>query len=245
MCFGVAICDDDVKDIFTLHKYLEKFELEYDIDFKIFLFTSGEKLLLQYNSTEDFHIIFLDVEMPGISGIETANTIRSKGDYKTNIIFISNYPEYMQDSFNVQPFYYLQKPLTYSVFCNLMQRIIKLYQNTQTIKYIIQHDQTEEFVNIDDILYIEADKNQKSILHFVLKNREVYTKGILQKLKDELANYGFVITYRGFLVNMKYIHYINKTSVTLTTGAEIPLSRRYDRKIHNLFAKYIITFRNR
>ena len=244
MYLRVAICNDDANNIISLQKHLEQFELEYDIDFKMSLFTSGEKLLSQYNTSENYHLIFLGIEMPGINGIETASAIRSSGDYEIKIIFASNYSTYMQESFDVQPFHYLQKPLAYSTFCKLMQRIIILYKNTKTIKYVIQHDKTEELVNINDILYIESVKSQKGLLHFALKNREIYTKGILKELNGELTEYDFVTTCRGFLVNMRYIHCINKNSITLTTGVEIPPSRRCDQEIRNLFAKHVIIFHN-
>lgn len=71
-----------------------------------------------------------EVEMQGISGIEVARTIRTDRDYEGKFIFISNYPEYMKESFEVQPFHYLQKPLTYAAFCKLMQRIMMRYHDT-------------------------------------------------------------------------------------------------------------------
>ncbi len=244
MYLSVAICNDDAENIFTIKEYLEQFELEYDIDFSISLFTSGEKLLSQHNNATFFHLIFLGTEMQGKNGLETATVIRSRGDFYTKIIFISSQPDYMQDSFNVQAFHYLMTPITYPTFCNIMQRIIIQYQTDQTVKFLIQHDGTEELVNINDITYIEALKPQKRTLHFALKDRSIYCKGILQRQKEELERYNFVTSCRGFLVNMRYILFINKTSITLTTGAEIPLSRRCDREIHRLFMKHIITLQN-
>lgn len=243
MYLKIAICDDDAEQILSLQKYLEKYELEFDVDFKISLFTSGEKLLSQYKGTGSFHIIFLDVEMFEKSGLETARIIRSKGDFDTKIVFVSNYPQYMQDSFNVQAFHYLQKPLAYSTFCDLMTQIVTLYQKSQTVKFLIRQDGSEELINLNDILYIESVKNSKNLLHYVLTDHELYTKGVLLNLKEELQDYHFVTPYRGFLVNLKYIHYINETSLTLTDGTKIPLSRRCNRQIHNLFTKHVLTFR--
>ena len=125
-----------------------------------------------------------------------------------------------------------------------MQRIILLYQTTKTVKSLIHPDGSEELININDIIYIETLKSQKGTLRFALKDRSIYSKGILQKQKEELKDYDFVSSCRGFLVNMKYILLMNKSSITLTTGAEIPLSRRCNREIHKLFAKHIITFQN-
>lgn len=203
MYLRVAICNDDTENIYLLKKHLEQFEIEYDIDFKISLFTSGKNLLLQHNSTTVFHIIFLAIEIQGLNGLETANIIRSRGDFNVKIILISNHSNYMKDSFNVQPFYYLLNPVTYPTFHKIMQRIILLYQTAKTVKSLIQHDGSEELININDIIYIETLKSQKGILRFALKDHSIYSKGILQKQKEELKDYNFVSSCRGFMINNK------------------------------------------
>ena len=86
----------------------------------------------------------------------------------------------------------------------------------------------KEIVNIRDILYIETVKSQKDTLHFVLKSHNIFCKGILNEWKSELADYGFVISYRGVLVNMDHIKYISNSSLALTNVLTVPLSRRYE-----------------
>ena len=244
MIMKVAICDDNVQEIQTIKKHLNLFEMEHDIDFEIMIYSSGEQLLKDYSGSRDFHILFLDVEMPGRNGIEIATAIRNAGNDTVRIVFVSNHPKYMQDSFNVQAFHYLQKPLLYNDFTEIMQRIIQSYQKSLTTKLLIQEDGTEELININDILYIEALKNKKNSLRFVLNDHEITTKGQLLDWKDSLEDYSFVTPYRGILVNMNHIHYINKDPLTLSSGMELPLSRRCDRSIRALFSKHILTIRH-
>lgn len=244
MYLKVAICDDDAKELLTLQQYMQKYELEFDIDFKISLFTSGEKMLLEYNGAGSFDLIFLGIEMSRMNGLETANKIRSTGDYNVKIIFLSNSNRYMLDSFDVQAFHYWQKPLIYSAFCSLMKQIITFYQQTHTIKFLLHQDGTEELVHINDIMYVEVVKEKKGVLRFVLAGREICCKGVLRNLQKELRNYHFVTPYRGFLINLKYVHCINNSFVILTDGKKIPLSRRCSSEIRNLLSSNILIFHN-
>ena len=113
MYFKTAICDDNITEINILTNYLKQYEIEYDIEFKTDLYSSADALIEKYISVGMYDLLFLDVEMPGKNGLDAASIIRQRGDRDVRIIFVSNYPEYMQDSFNVQAFHYLSKPLSY------------------------------------------------------------------------------------------------------------------------------------
>lgn len=241
MYFKTAICDDNITEINILTNYLKQYEIEYDIEFKTDLYSSADALIEKYISVGMYDLLFLDVEMPGKNGLDAASIIRQRGDRDVRIIFVSNYPEYMQDSFNVQAFHYLSKPLSYECFSDVISRIIKYYEESHTTKVLISEDNVKEIVNIRDILYIETVKSQKDTLHFVLKSHDIFCKGILNEWKSELADYGFVISYRGVLVNMDHIKYISNSSLALTNGLTIPLSRRYEKEIRTRFSKHILT----
>ncbi len=69
MLFKIAICDDEEKDCTILSEYLRQYEMQYDIDFQINCYANGAELLSAYHSGKTFHVLFLDVEMPGLSGL--------------------------------------------------------------------------------------------------------------------------------------------------------------------------------
>ena len=93
MILKIAVCDDDIQSLTAMSDYLKKFEMNYDIDFKTSLFTNGTDFLAEYKSSGVFHVLFLDVEMPEMSGLEIAQTIRSLPDRNVKIVFFSNYPK--------------------------------------------------------------------------------------------------------------------------------------------------------
>ena len=169
MILNIAVCDDNIQSLTAMSDYLKKFEMNYDIDFKTSLFTNGADLLAEYKSSGVFHVLFLDVEMPEMSGLEIAQTVRSLPDRNVKIVFFSNYPKYMQDSFNVRAFHYLSKPLTYSNFEKIMQQLLSDFESSKVTKLLIKGDYSEELISIQDIISVNAEDSRKRRLNTHLR----------------------------------------------------------------------------
>lgn len=108
MLYRISICDDELSQIKIVEDYLTRFSIKTETEFHIEKFSSGNELLKKYyNEKSPFDLVFLDMEMPGRNGIETAEEIRKIPDRNVIIAFITSYPEYMQDSFDVQASQYL------------------------------------------------------------------------------------------------------------------------------------------
>ena len=103
----IAVVDDEKDQIFQLKKIIQSFFHEKGKSIMVSCFTQGEELLTQ---STDFDMIFLDIQMEGIDGIETARLIRQKNK-KVALIYVSNYSEQMAASFAVHPFSFLEKPI--------------------------------------------------------------------------------------------------------------------------------------
>lgn len=146
MLFKVAICDDEEKDIQAIQRFLHIYEMQHDIDFEINTFQNSTKLLEKYDSAGRYNILFLDVEMPKLSGLEVAAHIREIPDRMAKIVFVSNFPEYMQDSFNVEAFHYFPKPFLFEDFEKLLFRIIKSYRESENASFLLKEDGAEEVI---------------------------------------------------------------------------------------------------
>lgn len=242
MTLKIAICDDEAKDVEQIYTYLQNFEIRYDINFEISKFCSAKDILSEYDTTNPFHVIFLDVEMPDMNGIELAKHIRQHNDKRVQIVFVSNYPRYMRDSFEVHPFHYLTKVMTENEFQQVMWQIVQEYEESHVFKLIIQgRNGKAELVNIHDVLYIEAIKNKKGYLSFVLQNQVIQGKGNLKDWEKELVSYHFVLSHRSILVNVRHIHFFKENTIILTNGTVLPLSRRRQKDLKFLFSKRILT----
>lgn len=244
MILKIAICDDDKKEAYILHSILDTYQMMHDIDFQISHFQNGKALIEAYSSPGTFHILFLDVEMPELDGIKTAELIRKLQDRRVIIVFVSNYPKYMQDSFSVHPYHYLQKPVSQEKIMDLMQHIIQDIEDEKILRTLIQSDQSEETINLKDILYIETIDAKHEFIKFHFENRSITTRGTLTKWEKELADYNFFLCYRGFLVNLIHIHFFDNRELVLNNGERIPISRKNEKTLRDLYLNRVVILKN-
>lgn len=138
----IAICDDDVKYINILEKYIYKAS-ENNVECNAY--QSGENLLNAYkNNAKRYDVVFLDMEMKEIGGIETANLIRELDEHVI-IVFVTSHTKYMQESFKCLPFRFLVKPVGYDEFKEVFGDIQKSYQRIKKHMCLHQTKKTTEF----------------------------------------------------------------------------------------------------
>lgn len=243
MTLRIAICDDTTQDINNLIKLLDSYIIAYDVNLDIDIFNNGTQLI-QKHAENPYQLILLDIEMQEQSGMNIANYIRNQLNDDVYIVFITSYPQYMKDSFEVQPFQFLTKPVSYPVIEKLITDIINHYKSSHTTKIIISNDGEECLIHINNILYMRATKNKKPILEYVMTNKIIMASGTIQNWENELSDYGFISPCRGYLVNVRHIHSFNNTFLTLDNKTEIPISRRKIKIVKQTYANRIIHIMN-
>ncbi len=147
MIYKIAVCDDEqifVDDVVAKLK-------EQSEQCEISEYISGEELL---NSSLEFNIIFLDIEMTGINGINTAFALRERG-YDGMIIFLTSHTEFMPDAFKVKAFRFLDKPLDSLKFNEAFSEAKKEIMNTEHILLSDKSGKTV-YLKLTDIIYLEA-----------------------------------------------------------------------------------------
>lgn len=238
MAIRIAVCDDSKKDIQNISKMIEHYNIKHNYDFVMTPFTDGASLLDSHKESA-FQIIFLDIEMPKLNGIEIAKCIR-KIDFDTYIIFTTSYPKYMRDSFEVQPFQFLDKPIISQDVDNVLDQIlIRLYNSTRYFMFD-SVDGRSYPVLITDIMYISTS-SKKNILEIHTVSDVILISGTLQTYEKKFTDYHFVLCYRGILVNTQYIHVIHTPEILLFNGEKIPLSRRKESMVKAAYIDYMIT----
>lgn len=243
MTLRIGICDDTINDIKILQKHIETYQIAYDIDLETESFSSGEELI-KGHINHPYQIILLDIEMPVQSGMDIARRLRNQGNDNTFIVFITSYPQYMKDSFEVQPFQFLTKPIDFPMLEKLISDIIHRYQCSHTTKILIDVDNEEHLVHINDILYMQAVKDKKPILKYVFSDTTLIAQGTIQKWEETLSGYGFISPCRGYLVNVRHIRSFNQTRLLLANDIEIPISRRRAKLVKQAYASRIIHVMN-
>lgn len=241
--YRVAICDDEEKHREFVKSILLTLSIKTNIEFVIESFDAGEQLVSYYERQEiPFHILILDIEMGGMNGIQTARTIRGLKNLDEQIIFLTSYPQYMVESFDVMTFQYLIKPIAPSI---LEEKIIKLHQYFQALdkKYMVIKSGYEEVVlKHDELISIEAAKSLtiKSKLHFTTTNQTYESKGIISDYALALKDCNFIQIHRSIIINLLHVKKFASGVVLMSNGRELPIGRSKMKEVKDTYTKFMI-----
>lgn len=225
----VAIIDDEKFFLDKFYNILKEHENFNTAEFK--LYQNGEKFLNDYIA-DPFDIVFLDVEMPEISGIEIGEKIR-KINNKTVIAFVSSYPKYALDAFDCEAASYILK--SEEQFFN--EKITKVYKKfLRHNRHIILETGTGTIkIMLTDIKYIEYFRKY-CIYH--TESGDYSVRKALSTALNELNDFGFYQIYRCYIVNLKKIKEIWKDQVVLSDKTKLQISRGTYADVVNAYATY-------
>lgn len=230
----IAVCDDEEVILKFISKEIQLLFHKYNQDVLIEQFQNGKSLLDYILSGHHYDVLFLDVDMPSLSGIEIGKQLRLQADSCT-IVFISNHDEFVFDSFRVNPFRYIRK----SNFKNeIKDTIFDLNKELLVTNRLIKiHTQNNHVcLNPRNIIYIEC--NDK-ILKIVTNDKPIFMRYKLSDIQQELKEYGFIRIHKGYLVNFRYILSIEKNDVVLDSGEKLPISKYRVKDVINEFGRLI------
>jgi DNA-binding LytR/AlgR family response regulator len=226
----IAICDDEEEDLKIICNMLNEILAERNITFKLHSFVSPNKMIQELKKID---IGILDISMDELNGIELGQKIKKKfGNVK--LLYITSFKDYCEQVINdVHAFSFLCKPLNKEKFSRQItevvnQSIISGEQLERKFYNVIDSDNQEYMVksiNLSDIIYFEYIKSKRKIA-IVLKDRTYEFSYVLQSLIDELEEYGFEVSCRGCLVNLRHILKIKGYIVYLDNGKTVPLSQK-------------------
>lgn len=214
----IAICDDSEDDREILKSLLEKYYISADEDV-VYEFSSGKNAVsfLQKHPGE-IDLLFLDIEMPNLSGMEAAEAIRAF-DASIQLIFVTGYPDYVFDGYRVGAMDYLMKPVKEDRLREVLERIRTLL-GYKSRYYCLKNTEGSYRFYYSDISYFYSDK-RKVIL--VSKGKETDFYGKLDALETELDD-SFVRIHQRYLVNASHVEKIGHSTV-IVDGRELPVSR--------------------
>lgn len=231
----VAICDDNEK----IRRHIEKKVNEHCENCSVELFKDGEELL---RSGADHELLFLDIEMPGRTGIDVARQIRlsqeKRGADKSMIIFVTAYREYMESAFDVEAFHYLLKPVADEKFDRVLDRAIrelKRRQNYHEKSIVVRDGAAMHKLYLKDIIYVESS-SKKVVIHTTGKTVETYSR--MQGM-EELLGDTFFRCHRCYLVNMEHIESYRTDELRVTGGDRLFISKKKYAPFVKAYMQYI------
>ena len=236
MIYSIAVVDDDQKFVEQMQSFLSRYSEEEKVDFHVRTFYSGMDFITGY--LPEFDIIFMDIEMPGFSGMETARELRGK-DENVCLVFITNIAKYAIEGYSVSAMDFIVKPIDYFVFSLTLKRALGRVRSRTGEKIILQTKSARVSVSLNDIVYIETDK------HYLLYHvgSMVYrTRGTIGEALENYGPNGFDCCNSGCIVNMKYVSSFDNNTVTVSFGGKktvLTISRNRRKDFLNALSSYL------
>lgn len=225
----IAICDDDKIMRLRLQEYLRDFEKLFQVD----SYASGEALL---SSDVVYDFIFLDIDMKGISGIDTARLLRRK-DKKVKIIYVTAYDDFRDYAFSVHAFAYLVKPVDKAKIQKILREALAYRSQEEPEKTVcFETENGLREIDIRDIYYFEYQGRR---ICMATKAGEIWLKDSINKIAQRMEAYGFLMPHKSFVVNLYHVKNLKGYDIYLTNGGIIPLSQKKSAEFRRKLAAYL------
>lgn len=186
-------------------------------------------------SNEEIDVVFLDIQMPGLTGLELAKIIKG-----TQVVFTTAYREYALDGYDLNVTDYLLKPISFDRFLQAVQKVRDniIAQKSQGVDkdyLFFKQDKKMVRVVLDNILYIES---LKDYIKIVTTEKSVVTHENISKVINLLPDY-FLRIHRSFIVSLKKVEVFSAVDVELKGGHDIPIGKSYKEHAHKQLEAYM------
>ena len=232
MKLNIAICDDEQNQIEYIKDIVSAWA-ETSGHFPHFAeFPSAEAFLFDYAENQNYDILLLDIEMAKMNGIDLAKKVR-EGNNRVQIVFITGYPDFMSEGFEVAALHYLMKPVKKEKLFSVLDRAVEnLGKKEESL--VLETENGVLRVNFSEIMLAEA-KGHDTVLTLTsgIETAKIGINDLEKKLDTS-----FVRSHRSYLVGLRHITRITKTDVILDNGALIPLSRRMYAEVNQKFIDF-------
>lgn len=226
----MALCDDDRRLVRELTPVIYKHARERRIELVIDEFRSGEELL---KSRRAYDMVFLDYQMGGIDGLDAARMLREK-NANCAIVFMTGFPDFVYDAFEVNAFRFMKKPVTGSELLGIFDDYFKMYGSDYPI--VLRHEGENITIDTGDILYLEAAK--KLCLVHTVNGSLLCTGKNLRGVYGLVPKSHFFRIHASYVVNFNHIAGYRGCSMLMKNGDEIIISRARLDEFRSAYMEY-------
>lgn len=230
----IAICDDVPEFGCELKCKVEEICAKNDWSLEYTVFTSPRGMLAEDLSS--FQVIFLDIDMPGINGLEAAKELRTRYP-DVILVFVTAFIEYAPAGYHVEAFRYLLKQQINDNLPHVMADIHhRLRESADTISVELKSGST--LIPLKKIMYLEGTANRMVLFHVDYDSRPIEAVGKLTDYEQRLESKGFLRLQKSFIANMSQISKISSYQVTLRNGVTLKASEKYYKQVHASFLQW-------
>lgn len=230
--YRIAICEDESFQMKQIMTQVERYGKAKNISLNIKAFDCAELFLNHFK--EAYDLVFLDIHLPGIDGIQLAKKIREQS-HRTKIVFLTAHENFWPEGYKVLASRFLIKPITdESLYLEIEEVMDQLIEQTPFV--LASQDKRVAKVAVEDIFYLEIAGRK---VNRYTKDEVYVSSKSLAQFKKELEHHHFAQTHSSYLVNLKHVKLVGKDSVTLTNGQEVYISLRKYKQFKEKFMEYV------
>jgi len=228
----IAICEDEDRYADQLVGYINEWAAQKSVPVEVFTHVTAERFLYEWEESEDYDIIFLDIKMGKMSGMELARLIR-KSNNDVAIVFVTSMKEQVLKGYSVAAMQFLLKPAKKE---DCFACLNKVERDNRFKKYYLLDDLEKTFkIAHRDIICVEMFSHNATMA--TVKGEHTFRKTIT-KILEELGDDLFVRCHKSYIINIRHVESVSKTTALMSDGREIPLSKNIAKEINTRFIKY-------
>ena len=232
MDLNIAICEDEEAEMAYLTSLVRKWSAARGIGARLSGYGSAEDFLAECGGGKSVDILLLDIQMKEMDGVELARRVRG-GDEAVQIVFVTGYPDFMSEGYDVSALHYLMKPVKEGKLSEVLDKALsRLRKGSRVI--IFPKTGGDIKIKADDIIYAEVLSHTVALQ--LTRGKEEFQMRI-SDMADLLGD-GFFKCHRSYIVSLKYVRRVTKAAMVLEGGREIPLSRSLYDAANQAFIKY-------
>ncbi len=230
----IAVIEDEKPHRDLLIHYLEEWRREADRSAAVEAFGTAESFWFRYEEQRDFDVLFLDIQMPGMDGMELARKVRAQ-DKDIVIVFATGISDYLEEGYEVEALYYLIKPLSAEKIKKCMEKALGRRQRE---RFITLHTPEGPLkISEESIDYVEA-RGRRCCIGRVGVKEALEVRESFSELEELLDGEKFMKCHRSYLCRIGNIYQIGREDVVFDDGKRIPVSRRLCQQVNQRFIAY-------
>lgn len=224
---SIGVCDDEVQTCMELEQMLYTYGKNRKLDLHVNVWNKGEDLCSFLEKGDTLQILFLDIELITMNGVQIGDFIRNKLDnYEMSIIYISSKTEYVMQLFKMTPLDFLVKPLNYGMIEEVMDR--GLHKESQKNRvFEVKRKSNRIRVPLKDVKYFYSE-NKKVII--VTGTEKIDFNGKLKEVQKHVSE-NFLMIHQSFLINKEYVGRYSYEEVVMQDGEILPVSQTYRKNV--------------
>lgn len=236
----IGICDDEEAYRDRIKTICSEYLAEREMDCQFTMFSSGEEVLAYQG--DRMLLLFLDIEMPGIDGLEVMEKLRGN-DLIWRIVFVTNHKELQWDTVDLKTLAFLEKPIVVAGVQSCLRTAIR--ENMENIDVIYKTADGSSCIKLDQIIFIQAKGNYVVICS---KEKEITGYDSIKDLEKQITGTTMMRTHKSYLANLQHIRKLLWDEMQMTNGVVLPLGRKYIPAVkdaYNDFIKKVTIDRNK